>query len=95
MEELLKVLEELYSTQGNSVIDEYDGRSYFEDCDIKNKAEGLCDDVLITEGGGCDWDNINVLRSNGYSVFAGEKDSFGWLTGCVQKHGDNRILVYG
>jgi hypothetical protein len=95
METLLKVLEKLYSTQGDSGITDEDGDSYFNDCDIKEEAEELCNEHLITKFGGCNWDNINILRNNGYLVFAGEKDSFGWLTGCVKKKGDRRVLVYG
>ena len=49
--------------------------------------------ALITFGGGCNLDAIKTLREHGYRVFAGEKDSFGWLTGCIQtKVG---IIVYG
>lgn len=95
MEELLKILGELYSTEGNSEVDEYDGCQYFKTYDVRNRAEGLCNELLITNGGQCNWDNIYILRSNGYRVFAGERDSFGWLTGCVQKNNDLRILVYG
>lgn len=95
MEEFLKVLEKLYSIQGNTEIGKYDGREYFTECDIVEEAIDLCFEYLITEDGGCDWDNINILRNHGYYVFAGDKDSFGWLTGCVQKKGDRRILVYG
>lgn len=95
MDTLLKALEKLYSTQDNSqVVDKY-GHSYFENCDIKTEAESLCDEYLITDDGGCNWDNINILRNKGYRVFPGEKDSFGWLTGCVKKIGDRRVLVYG
>ena len=94
MEEFLKVLEELYSIQGNSETDEDDGREYFTGCDIVEKAAELCVENLVTEDGDCDWDNIRILRNNGYRVWAGEKDSFGWLSGCVQKQGDRRILTY-
>lgn len=95
MESLLKTLEKLYAIQGNSYVSEYDGRTYFEDDDVAYEAEALCNEKLITNNGLCNWENIRVLRDNGYRVFAGEKDSFGWLTGCVQKNGDPRILVYG
>ena len=96
MESLLKVLEKLYSIQDNSYLFEDDGRTYFQSNDVVyEEAEALCNEKLITNNGLCDWDNIGVLRNNGYRVFAGEKDGFGWLTGCVQKNGDPRILVYG
>ena len=39
------------------------------------------------------YDNIHLLKKNGYNVFAGEQDRFGWLTGCIQlKKG---IIVFG
>lgn len=95
MDVLLEALNELYNSTDNSSVSEYDGQEYFESCDIVDKAEGLCCEKLIEMNGRCNWDNIRVLRNNGYDVFAGEKDSFGWLTGCVQKDGDPRILVYG
>ena len=94
MEKLLEKLEQLYATQNNSYSGE-DGDEYFKESDLYDEIEGLCNEYLITESGGCNWDNIRVLRSKGYDVYAGEKDSFGWLTGCVRKYGDNRIVVYG
>ena len=94
MEKLLEKLEQLYDTQNNSYSDE-GYAEYFKESDLYDEIEGLCNEYLITESGGCNWDNICVLRSKGYSVYAGEKDSFGWLTGCIQKKGDNRIVVYG
>ena len=50
-------------------------------------------DQLITSEGACNWDNISTLKENGYNVFPGDQDSFGWLTGCIRtKKG---IIVYG
>ena len=90
MDELMKALEKLFNAENI----ETEGK-YFQSCELVDHAEDLCDDYLITSNGDCNWSNIEILRNNGYRVFAGEKDSFGWLTGCVQKKGDNRILVYG
>lgn len=95
MEKLLKALEDLYKIQGNCYYCEYDGRTYFENNEVADEAITLCDEQLIAIGGRCNWDNIKVLNDNGYYVFAGERDSFGWLTGCVRKKDDPRILVYG
>lgn len=96
METLLKALEELYDIQDDSYVFEEDGNTYFEcDNEIVYNVENLCAEKLIAKGGLCNWSNIRVLRDNGYRVFAGEKDGFGWLTGCVQKNGDPRILIYG
>jgi hypothetical protein len=48
---------------------------------------------LIDDQGACKWEEINMLITHGYPVFPGERDSFGWLTGCIQtKRG---ILVFG
>ena len=94
MEKLLEKLEQLYATQNNSYSGE-ELTEYFEESDLYDEIAGLCNEYLITNGGLCNWDNIRILRSNGYRVFAGEKDSFGWLTGCVQKDDDERVVVYG
>jgi shikimate kinase len=93
MKELLEVLERLYMDQDN--IYQEEGWTSFNESELYNEAVALCNEYLITSGGSCNWDNIHVLRNNGYRVFAGEKDNFGWLTGCVQKHNDLRVLVYG
>lgn len=90
MDELMKALKELFSSTDIEVED-----GYFQSGELVDRAEGLCCEQLIMASGGCNWTNIKVLRDNGYNVFAGERDSFGWLTGCVQKKGDYRILVYG
>ena len=95
MTKLLEVLDKLYSNPGNYEIDEWDKKKYFVDNELSKQAIFLCEELLITGNGGCNWDNIHELRNSGYRVYPGERDSFGWLTGCVQKHGDERILVYG
>lgn len=38
---------------------------------------------LIKGAGECNWSNHNVLKKEGFPVVAGEKDSFGWLTGVI------------
>ena len=95
METLLQALEQIYEEQDNSYYDEWERNLYFKDSEMYSRVESLCCTYLITDGGRCNWDNIYILRDNGYRVFPGERDSFGWLTGCVQKHGDKRIVVYG
>ena len=97
MEELLETLERLYAEQNNAEVHPKDGWTYFKDNnELYQKVISLCCEHLITANGGCNWDNINILRNNGYRVFAGDRDSFGWLTGCVQKNNnDKRTVVYG
>ena len=95
MKELLTELAYIYLQTGNSYWGD-DGREYFKDDDHNAQmASCLCDEYLITENGTPNLDNIKKLRNFGYRVFPGEKDGFGWLTGCVQKNGDSRILVFG
>lgn len=93
MKELLEALEQLYADQDN--IYQEEGWTGFNESVLYNKVVCLCDEYLITDDGRCNWDNMNILRINGYRIFAGERDSFGWLTGCVQKLNDSRVVVYG
>jgi hypothetical protein len=61
---------------------------------IKNdEIEILACSALIGSNGECLWDAHNLLIQNGFSVFAGERDRFGWLTGCIQT--EKGIIVYG
>ena len=98
MNELLKALNYLQDFE----TENSDGCEYFKTNPAQTSEENyanyvseLCCELLISDNGGCNYENISILRNNGYDVFAGEKDSFGWLTGCVQKEGSNKILVYG
>jgi hypothetical protein len=60
---------------------------------IGHELETLACKCLITGEGRCNWNNIHEVIKNGFDVHAGEKDSFGWLTGCIEtKKG---TLVYG
>ncbi len=52
----------------------------------------LASDILINVQGRPDIEMIDTLKNAGYNVFAGERDGFGWLSGCIQtKKG---ILVF-
>lgn len=69
---------------------------YFDDLDADGLVEDtrcIAEELLITGGGKCDWDNINSLKVSGYDVTAGEKDHFGWLSGCI--HTSKGVVVYG
>lgn len=96
MKTMLKALEDLYHGNALTEEDEYDKKLYFSERDgFVLELQSMCCEFLICDDGTCNWNNINILRRNGYRVFSGERDSFGWLTGCIQKRGDKRILVYG
>lgn len=40
--------------------------------------------LIITNDGNVDMINVNIVRNAGYHVYAKEKDSFGWLIGCIE-----------
>jgi hypothetical protein len=61
--------------------------------DVIHKAIQYADEALITDQGRCDWDAIQMLKDEGYEVFAGEQDRWGWLSGCIQTKKGR--LVYG
>jgi hypothetical protein len=62
------------------------------DPDLMGQIQEAATRVLIDELGRNRWDNHEVLHQSGFYVFAGEKDRFGWLTGCIQtKKG---VIVY-
>ena len=93
MEQLLILLEQLYNEQDNCYL--YEGRMYFKENELYNSIVDICNDMLITNDGTCNWNNMCFLIANGYRVFPGEKDSFGWLTGCIRKNDDRRIVCFG
>lgn len=54
----------------------------------------IADRFLITDKGEPEFDEIDRLfKEYGYFVYPGERDSFGWVTACIQtKKG---IIVFG
>lgn len=38
-------------------------------------------------------ENMEYIRKNGFPIFPGEQDRFGWLTGCIQLK--NGIIIFG
>lgn len=45
--------------------------------------DDIVNDLLISEDGKCNWENINAVREAGFNVYPGEIDSFGWISGCI------------
>lgn len=60
---------------------------------IIQDVEVLAGEYLITSQGRPNFDNINILKENGYNVYPGEKDSFSWVTGCIKT--SKGIIVFG
>lgn len=76
-----------------------DGYHYLTDGE-EDKLHILLQDVvaaanatLITPEGLCLWENHSRLNNAGFRIFCGERDSFGWLTGCITT--TKGIIVYG
>lgn len=102
MEEKIKRLKELLAEHDDNEEIQYTdkGVKYYDgnqvDNEIIRKLEDLADDLFITSNGRPNYDVINMAKKEGIDVFPGEKDSFGWLTGCVKLHGQNHtILIFG
>lgn len=98
MEELIYEIRSLegYMPRYTRFIHNYKDTNKFKQAFIRhklNKILSLADGLLISSKGGCDWDNISILQTKGYSVGPGEKDSFGWLTGVI--HTSKGAIVYG
>ena len=60
--------------------------------DTANHLSAECNAWLIS-GGSPNFDRISELKRNGFNVHAGERDSFGWLSGVVERNG--RELIFG
>jgi hypothetical protein len=60
---------------------------------IVNDIVVLCEDLLITKDGKCNYENMSVLENNNFTIFPIEVDSFGWLVAGVTT--DKGIIVYG
>lgn len=58
-----------------------------------SQVESLANEALIDDEGSCIWDAHDFLKMNGFYVFPGERDRFGWLTGCIQT--TKGIVVFG
>lgn len=64
-----------------------------EPADLIQSIINCANEVLIDANGKNVWGNHEFLEGYGFSVFPGEVDGFGWLSGCIQtKKG---IIVYG
>ena len=92
MEELIKGLAELEGCTSVAASKYLHDQEYPEAIFKVEMVSGLAH--CLVRGGEPDWAAIRVLEDNThYKVFAGEKDSFGWLTGCILTQ--KGILVFG
>ena len=89
MEKLINLLEQIDKSDLKDNEDFYLNRNNELVARIIDEATS----ELIDMNGHCIWDNHKILEDAGFPVFCGERDRFGWLSGCIQtKKG---IIVYG
>jgi hypothetical protein len=99
MDELIKHLKTLESfnfVSTSRFLNSYDSKNSFKKAFIRyklNKILTLCDELLITSHGSCDYYNIAILENNGYRVGPGEIDRFGWLSGIL--YTKKGCILYG
>lgn len=94
IEKLVNTLNNLTNKDFNEP-DEETGVIYTKSTPAVDECEVMANELLIASNGRCNWENIRKLKSYGFKVYAGEKDSFGWLTGCIEFPNEKKVLVYG
>ena len=86
-------LKELFDADESfcTVIDEeLDSVEYNETAN--NLSTDACK-YLICSDGRVNYNNKRILENNGFKVYPGDKDSFGWLVGVIERN--DRKLVFG
>ena len=73
---------------------EDDGLLYADNSDIVKDVEYLANELLIS-GGHPNFTEINLLQEYGFSVYEGDYDNSGWLTGVIYYPDSNKVLVFG
>lgn len=79
---------------------EEDGKRYFGNIENTEEVHPLLDEIdtlangeLITSQGQAAFSAHKQLEYAGFKVFCGERDSFGWLIGCIRT--SRGIICYG
>ena len=89
-----RLVECLNAVDDSSLPDSTDTHLDPVDHPLIDEIQFIADRMLITDEGRPDFDEMDRLfKEHGYFVFPGERDSFGWVTACIQtKKG---IIVFG
>jgi hypothetical protein len=53
----------------------------------------LANETLIGDDGHPDRENMDKVINNGFHIFPGEMDRFGWVTGCIEL--SRGIILFG
>ena len=95
---LIGNLKKTFENDANFEAEEDNPRCLWTD---SNRIDYPIEKYLITGEGRCNWENMIYLEDKGgFWIHAGEKDSFGWLTGVIEpsKHVNwekRKMIVYG
>ena len=83
LNELVENLEKTFKDKKNFEQDE-ENENCFWTCDTK--VDYPVDRLLIDFNQICNvnWITVEYLKQRGWKVYAGERDSFGWLTGIIE-----------
>ena len=90
VEELVSLLQTLESS---NMPNNPDYILHSEDSDLVQHIEILASTTLIDDNGMNIYKYHEYLKSNGFLITPGERDRFGWLSGCI--HTKKGIIIYG
>lgn len=94
LDDFIETVEKQSDEELNSIWDDF-GKVFFKhDNPYADIIEEFACQHLITNSGKCNRKNISRLRDAGFNVYAGDSDSFGWLTGCIENT-NRHVFVYG
>ena len=104
MYRLRELLENAAKDSSLIQVDEVDKKSYFntnlinygteDQKKLLSEIDAILTDSFITKSGNPDFDMIRHAKRYSISVYAGDQDSFGWLTDCAQ-YRNGPIFVFG
>jgi hypothetical protein len=89
LELLIYLLKTLNSDESLNTLSD----SEFHSNPLISAVKYLADICLIDNDGNPNSDNINEVSKNGFPIYPGEKDRFGWLTGCIDIK--DKTIVFG
>ena len=91
----IKRLKEMFDSNENfyEIIEDLDGNKDTKYSDLAIELECDACKYLIRGNGQINYERKNILEENGFKVYPGDKDSFGWLTGVIERN--DRKLVFG
>lgn len=89
IELLIHILNKINSDKSIEIYN----RRYSVNHTLVRAAIYLANQTLITDDAEPNINNMNKIINIGFSVFPGELDSYGWVTGCIEL--DDGIILFG